>query len=101
LLLAPLDLHIGGGPAGSIKLPFRKLNSTSCEQRRRTQPLINVAKMPAELEELRAPLIVVGESRNRASRLAHTSYVADPALLNGFRYGRSAGGGMANVAIAG
>jgi hypothetical protein len=61
LLLAPLDLDIGGGPAGSIKLPFRKLNSTSCEQRRRAQPLID-AKISAELEELRAPLIVVAES---------------------------------------
>jgi hypothetical protein len=36
-----------------------------------------------------------------APRLADISYVADPALLNGFRYGTSAGGGMANVAIAG
>jgi hypothetical protein len=65
LLLAPLDLDIGGGPAGSIKFLFRKLNSTSCEQRRRAQPLIDVAKMPAGLEELRAPLIVVAESRDR------------------------------------
>ena len=64
-LLAPLHLEIAGWRTGAIKLLFRKLNSTSCEQRRRAQPLIDVAKMPAGLEELRAPLIVVAESRDR------------------------------------